>query len=106
MHGHPNEFELFVVFSVLFVLIIYSGKKKCVVPHLCQEHSIGFRVPEWISLPPNSRSNPKFSQNKVVTHHHIIQQVVEVRTSLIVNGPATTDEFKSALVDKIFNCAL
>ena len=60
-------------------------------------------VTKLIKSPPDSWFDTKLFKKKLVSDHHIIYQVFEVRTGFIMRSPATIRKLKAAFLDKGFN---
>jgi len=57
-------------------------------------------------MPSNSWFDSKFFEKELVTEHHVVDHVFEVRTGLIMHAPSSIYEFKSTFFHKLVDLLL
>jgi len=102
----PEELHGAVLEPLVFVKTVDSCKELGLKAKLSEEACIGSRVAKRVKVPSNSWTNPKFTLQESMTDHHVINQVLVVRTSFISGTPSAVCELKSAFFNKLLNLSL
>lgn len=55
---------------------------------------------ESVNVPANPRTDPESFLDELVAQHHVIDDVVEVRTRLVIVNPATVDKLQLLVFDQ------
>ena len=98
--GSPQEVHRFVFLSLFMISMIESGENPCFKAHISEKSWISIGMAKWIDVPPDPRFDSELFKKKLMSFHHIIDHVLEVRTSFIMHAPAGINKFQSTFLDK------
>lgn len=87
--------------SLLFVLVIYSGKVPSIEPHLRKQGCLSCAVAEVIDVPSSAWDIAKCLEQKLVSQSHLINYIFIIASSFIVHRPASVREGELAAFDQL-----
>lgn len=102
----PKEVHRFLFASLSLFRLIQSAKEKCVETHLSEKPGIGIGVPESVDVPTNSWCDPESLLDELVSEHHVIDYVIEMRSCLIIIDPTTIYKFQLSFLDELLDYLL
>lgn len=106
VHRSPDELHCVLGKSLLLVLEVQPGNDKGVQAHLSEQSLVSTRVTEWIDVPTDARSNAEFFLHKLMALHHVVDHVLIIDTGLILHAPASVEQLKSSILDKLAHTRL
>ena len=95
----PYELEVRSLFEILGAFSVHTSKEDSLHAHLSHNVRRHSRVSEWVELPANSSSNPKFAPQKVVSFFVIADDVCIVGACLVRRNVTTLHKLKLAFGD-------
>ena len=105
--GVPNWsvdiFHCLVILSLLFLKVIYPGIEDGVKAKEIKKCSVSVRVPKRINVPANSRLYAEVLLDKFVSTHHVLNQVLIIRTCFICAGKPTIYQLQLSALYKLFD---
>ena len=100
----PYKLHCSVSISNSFVLVVESGEKESIEAHLCEQVGLFSAVSERVELPSDLR-NATLSETVLqypVTPCHLIDDLVVVRSCLVVHRHTTIGELQTTLTQSTF----
>jgi hypothetical protein len=96
----PQKIVLFMRIQAILDVIVNFLEKLSFVTKICKEPSVCCGVSIGKYVPSNLWSNSEFLLHELMTHHHVIDEVLVVWASLIRGCPSAINNFKLAILDK------
>ena len=102
----PQEVQSLVAVPFVFLLVVHSAEEHSFVSQLRENTSVGIRVAECIDIPANSGSEAEFLLQELVTNHHIVYNIIKVRSCFVISAPPSIDNIKLFILNKLLNLLL
>lgn len=96
----PNHFHPLGQKSLLFVLVVNTGKEPGIEPHLRKDRSLCWRMAKGINMPADCRGDSKSIQQKLMAYGHLINNIFVVSGSFIIHTPPTIYELKLLVLNQ------
>ena len=101
--GPPQEVHRSLADSLILFRLVQSTKEQCLKPHLRKQPRTRIRVPKHIDIPCDPRRDSESLLNKLMTDHHIVNNIVKIRAPFIIVNPATVNEFQLLVFDELLD---
>lgn len=102
----PQKVHRFVRLSLIFLLMVHSAKKHSVVTEFSKDSGVSGWVTKSVNVPAYGWGDIEFLLEKLVANHHIVNNVIKMRVSLIIGTPSSVYNFKLLILDKFLDLLL
>mmetsp|Transcript_14435 Transcript_14435/g.19565 ORF Transcript_14435/g.19565 Transcript_14435/m.19565 type:complete len:244 (+) Transcript_14435:354-1085(+) len=101
--GFPDPLHALAIHAHRFVFVVDAGEEPGVESHLGEETRVRIRVTERVDVPTDAWDGEvsKLAQEELVANHHVVHHIVVMGACFILHGPASVDELKTTLPDKL-----
>ena len=83
--------------------MVKSAEEHGFKAHLREKSCVGIGVAKGVDVPTYSGLDAKLLLNPLVSDHHIINYVIEIRSSFVVGTPPAINKFELATLNQVFD---
>ena len=88
----PEESHGLIRTPPLLIIMIKPTEEHGIKAHLCKQSGIGIRVSKGVNVPADSWLYSKLLIKELVAHHHVVDNVIEVRGCFVIGRPTSVHD--------------